>query len=261
MRTRLMFLVAFLVLVGAGPAWAEEWTSVRGRVVWAEKKLPEKKEIGKRVEAHPDAKACLAKGPLYDESLVVNAKNRGVRWVAVWLMADDDPKRPLPVPAALKKPVPAKVVLSPPCCRFEPHVLAMWGPQTLVVKGAKETTHNVMLFGGIAGPHFSPIFPPGWDQLVVKDVRPRLMPINVTCAVHPWMKAWVFVFAHPYFAVTDADGAFVIPKVPPGKYRLVAWHEASGWVIGGKSPLKGGGKPVELRGKVDVGTIDLRRVE
>ncbi len=253
MRTRLSPLVAVVVLVGAGPAWAEEWASVRGRVVWADKKLPERKKI----EVTIDRKACLAKGPLYDESLVVNPKNGGVRWVAVWLMAED-PKTPLPVPDALKKPAPAKVVLSAPCCRFEPRVLAMWEPQVLVVKGSKEVTHNVMLFGGVAGPHFSPIFPPGWDQLVVKDVRPRLMPINVTCAIHLWMKAWVFVFAHPYFAVTDADGAFVIPKVPPGKYRLVAWQEASGWVIGGRSPVKGGGKRVELRGKVDVGAIELR---
>jgi hypothetical protein len=254
MTTRLTLLPTFLVLAAACPARAEEWASVRGRVVWAEKKLPERKKIDVTI----DRKACLAKGPLYDESLVVNPKNRGVRWAVVWLVDAGDPKKPLPVPGALKKPAPEKVLLSTPCCRFEPRVLAMWGPQTLVVKGAKETTHNVMLFGGAAGPNFSPIFPPGWDQMVVKHIRPRLLPINVVCAIHPWMKAWVFVFAHPYFAVTDADGAFFIPKVPPGKYRLVAWHEASGWVFGGKSPLKGGGKPVDLRGKVDVGAIELR---
>lgn len=45
------------------------------------------------------------------------------------------------------------------------------------------------------------------------------------CNVHPDMLAYVVVVDTPYFAVTDATGAFAIPNVPPGKYTLVAWHE------------------------------------
>jgi plastocyanin len=45
------------------------------------------------------------------------------------------------------------------------------------------------------------------------------------CNIHPDMLAYVVVVDTPYFAVTDAKGAFTIRGVPPGRYTLVAWHE------------------------------------
>jgi plastocyanin len=45
------------------------------------------------------------------------------------------------------------------------------------------------------------------------------------CNIHPDMLAFVVVVDTPYFAVTDATGAFVIRTVPPGKYKLVVWQE------------------------------------
>jgi hypothetical protein len=42
------------------------------------------------------------------------------------------------------------------------------------------------------------------------------------------MHAWIWEFAHPYFATTGEDGRFVIKDVPPGTYTLVAWQEAAG---------------------------------
>ena len=45
------------------------------------------------------------------------------------------------------------------------------------------------------------------------------------CNIHPDMLAYVVVVDTPHFAVTDAAGAFLIRNVPPGKYKLVVWHE------------------------------------
>jgi len=45
------------------------------------------------------------------------------------------------------------------------------------------------------------------------------------CNIHPDMLAFVVVVPTPYFAKTDAAGAFEIKGVPPGKYTLVLWHE------------------------------------
>ena len=50
---------------------------------------------------------------------------------------------------------------------------------------------------------------------------------RVLCARHFWEKAWIYVSPHPYVAVTDADGKFMMTQVPPGKYSIRAWHE--GW--------------------------------
>ena len=40
------------------------------------------------------------------------------------------------------------------------------------------------------------------------------------------MRAWVFVFEHPWFAITGKDGAFELKDVPPGEYRLDVVHPA-----------------------------------
>ena len=44
-------------------------------------------------------------------------------------------------------------------------------------------------------------------------------------ADHPWPRAYLAVFDHPYYAVTNADGSFSIDGVPPGTYTLASWHE------------------------------------
>src|SRR5262249_36001421 len=51
---------------------------------------------------------------------------------------------------------------------------------------------------------------------------------QVTCPLRPYMVAWVRVVASPYLALTDAEGRFSLGGVPPGKYRVVVWHEAVG---------------------------------
>ena len=52
------------------------------------------------------------------------------------------------------------------------------------------------------------------------------------------MGGYIWVFPHPYFAVTDKDGSFEISKVMPGKYRLISWHEEKGWLTGGESGIE-----------------------
>jgi len=54
------------------------------------------------------------------------------------------------------------------------------------------------------------------------------------------MGGYLFVFAHPYFAVTDQHGNFEIKDAPAGKYRLIVWHERTGWLLGDQRPSKDG---------------------
>jgi hypothetical protein len=39
-----------------------------------------------------------------------------------------------------------------------------------------------------------------------------------------WMRAYLFVAEHPYYALTDVDGRFELSGVPPGRYELACWH-------------------------------------
>jgi uncharacterized protein (DUF2141 family) len=52
--------------------------------------------------------------------------------------------------------------------------------------------------------------------------------IPVQCNQHPWMKMYINVMEHPFFAVTGDDGTFQIKNLPPGEYTLVALHEKFG---------------------------------
>src|SRR5207302_5822152 len=52
--------------------------------------------------------------------------------------------------------------------------------------------------------------------------------LHVRCDVHSWMTGYVGVLSHPYFAVTDATGAFTIANVPAGKQTVQVWHEQYG---------------------------------
>lgn len=48
------------------------------------------------------------------------------------------------------------------------------------------------------------------------------------CGFHPYMESWAVAIDNPYYAITDASGSFTVTDVPPGTYRLVAWHPQAG---------------------------------
>ena len=48
------------------------------------------------------------------------------------------------------------------------------------------------------------------------------------CGFHPYMESWALAIDTPYYAITDGSGRFTISDVPPGTYRLVAWHPQAG---------------------------------
>jgi len=64
------------------------------------------------------------------------------------------------------------------------------------------------------------------DGQVVASERLASAPgvVEVRCARHPGMHAYIAVFEHPYFAVTEPSGTFRIDSLPPGRYRLMAWR-------------------------------------
>jgi hypothetical protein len=52
--------------------------------------------------------------------------------------------------------------------------------------------------------------------------------IQVDCDLHSWMRGWVVVAEHAFYAVSDADGGFRLDGVPAGRYTLRLWHEVLG---------------------------------
>ncbi|MFQ5694336.1 MAG: carboxypeptidase regulatory-like domain-containing protein, partial [Nitrospinota bacterium] len=59
-----------------------------------------------------------------------------------------------------------------------------------------------------------------------KFSKPETM--RIACDIHKWMTGWVVAIEHPYYAVSSKTGKFTLRNVPPGTYKLRAWHEKLG---------------------------------
>jgi plastocyanin len=70
--------------------------------------------------------------------------------------------------------------------------------------------------------------------------------VRLRCEVHSHMHAVIVVLENPFFAVTDGEGNFTIPKVPPGKYRIYAFHEDYEGKDKVGDPLRAVGKEIEV---------------
>ncbi len=110
-------------------------------------------------------------------------------------------------------------------CMYQPHVLAMQANQKLNVVNADPTTHNIHPIP-VNNREFNKIQAPG-APIEVTFAREEIA-IPVRCNIHPWMRGYIAVFKHPYFAVTSDNGSFELKNVPPGTYTIEAWHEELG---------------------------------
>ena len=112
-------------------------------------------------------------------------------------------------------------------CLYAPHVLGMRAGEKLSIANSDEnTTHNVNIRSR-TNDAMNPVQPPKGAPIEWSPTKKELG-VAFECNLHPWMKAWVCVVDHPWFAVSGADGAFEIPGVPPGEYVVEAWHEKLG---------------------------------
>jgi hypothetical protein len=124
-------------------------------------------------------------------------------------------------------PVPSDAaVLDQKGCRYVPHVMGMMAGQQLKVLNSDFAQHNI---------HPMPASNPEWNesqmpsgQPITKTFTQPEMMLPVQCNQHPWMRAYINVMSHPYFAVSSADGTFAIKNLPPGEYTIAAVHEKFG---------------------------------
>ena len=124
-------------------------------------------------------------------------------------------------------PVPSQpVVLDQQQCRYVPRVLGLQVGQQLTIRNSDPLLHNVRSEGQINEPF--DVGTPIQGMEVKRTFSTREVMVPFKCNVHAWMNAYVGVLEHPYFAVTDANGRFRIPELPPGTYTIEIWHERLG---------------------------------
>lgn len=106
--------------------------------------------------------------------------------------------------------------------RFVPHVLAITVGSTVDFPNNDATFHNVFSLSDTRTFDLGR-YAAGRSKAVRFD-RPGI--VRVFCDIHSHMSAFILVFAHRYFAVTDADGRYRIDNVPPGTYAVSLWNES-----------------------------------
>ena len=162
---------------------------------------------------------------------VTVAGGQPVADAVVWLEAPGAPRRNVPKP----------VVLDQRNLSFSPHVLAVQVGTTVKFPNGDRVVHNVFSFHD--GQKFDlGLYPVGTVKNVPFD-RPGLS--RIFCNIHPKMAAYVMVVDTPYFAVSDAAGAFTISAVPAGTYRYRAWRP--GGVMLNDSVIVAPGTSFEVR--------------
>ena len=201
----------------AAPVKAEGFGTLKGRVTY-DGEAPTSKVLFEKGKAAKDPDICAKDAPLLSERLIVDSSTKGVKNVLVFLT------KPTSVSGEAKKAAAAAhVVFDQTKCVFEPHVLAVMVNTPILLKSSDPVNHNInaklkagafnKLLAAKAEEKFTPI---GTERL----------PADVTCDIHPWMRAWWMVLDHPYFAVTDEKGYFEIKNAPAGTQKVVVWQEA-----------------------------------
>ena len=104
---------------------------------------------------------------------------------------------------------------------FVPHVLAVTTGTTVEFPNSDRIFHNVFSMSK-THPFDLGRYAVGHSKSIKFD-RPGI--VRVFCDIHSHMSAFILVFSHPFFSVTDAAGHYRIDNVPPGTYTVVAWNE------------------------------------
>ncbi len=114
-------------------------------------------------------------------------------------------------------------------CVFKPHVVGLVEGQKLQLLNGDEKNHGIHFMSKVndefAMTQVSGELEKGTELMFVAEA-----PFPVICDDHPWMKAYLGVFKHPFFAVTGGTGMYEFAGMPPGRYVIEAWHEKFGSV-------------------------------
>jgi plastocyanin len=113
-------------------------------------------------------------------------------------------------------------------CSYGPHAMTLAEGRSIEIVNSDPVLHNVHARQAAEG-GLQTVFniaQPVRGQRTKLDTHLKPGIVTLTCeAGHPWMTAYILVVNHPFVAVTDDDGRFVIEGVRAGTYPIKMWHE------------------------------------
>ena len=204
---RILGVLSAGLLITAGPVWSG---TLRGAVRFAGAQAEPKK-----LNVTVDHSVC---GTQKDYEELVVAAGRGLRNAVVSLST--------PSPATAVKPAAPPVQMEEKQCVFVPRVMIVPAGGTVEFLNSDRLRHNLHSVSK-DNAVFNRTQPKGRTIPIVFK-RPEI--VRIDCDLHPWMRAWVVVADHPFYAVTGEQGDFLLENMPPGRETLQVWHESLGTV-------------------------------
>ena len=207
-RGKQIFFIVGIAALCAAAATSVSAATLKGNVRYAGARV-EKKMVPVTIDQY----LC---GKEKEAGDLVLSSTSGIRNVVVSLHG---------VPAGSKAPAngaPAK--MDQKQCVFVPRVVVVPVGGTVEFLNSDRLLHNVR-GSGKENPPFNRAQPHARTISIVFK-SPEIL--RVDCDLHSWMRGWIVVAEHPFYAVTNEEGEFVFENVPPGKYKLQAWQETLG---------------------------------
>jgi plastocyanin len=122
---------------------------------------------------------------------------------------------------AFERSEPGRAVMNQRNETFVPHLLAITTGTVVDFPNGDPFYHNVFSLSKVN--RFDLGRYPSGKLKSVQFTQPGI--VRVFCEIHSHMNAFILVFSHPFFTVTDDSGRYRIDDVPPGVYNVIAWNE------------------------------------
>ncbi|MEO8448408.1 MAG: carboxypeptidase regulatory-like domain-containing protein [Gemmatimonadota bacterium] len=198
-----MSLLLCAAALVCSPLWAQQTGRIDGVAVIGRRLTTQHQRV--RVYAEPGAQPELA--PRTEENPLAN--------VLIYLepapgLAGATPSASAPRPEMRQESE-----------QFAPHVLPILAGSTVDFPNRDPIYHNVFSLSRAKSFDLGR-FPQGGSKQIA-FTKPGV--VQVFCHIHADMSGYIIVLENAFFAVPSADGRFVLDRVPPGDYKLIAWHE------------------------------------
>jgi plastocyanin len=110
--------------------------------------------------------------------------------------------------------------------QFLPELVAIRQGDSVTFTNSDQATHNVRASGELANLNVTMSAGGAGNTIKFDRAGGIRRPLEIGCVFHSNMRAWIFVFDHPFYAVTKMDGKFRLAEVPAGEYELELSHPA-----------------------------------
>lgn len=221
LRAGLRGVALATLMIGVVTPRLASGASIRGTVV-LKGAAPEPRKLAVTIDQYVCGKEKNA------EDLLLSPQ-RGIRNAVVWLEN--------PPPAARSEASPRATAMNQRECMFTPRVVVVAAGGRVDFLNSDRLLHNLHSIPN-TNPAFNRTQPKG-RTIPITFPNPEI--VRVSCDLHSWMRGWIVVADHPFYAVTDAEGQFALPGLPPGHYTVRVWQERLGTssrevVVGDQDP-------------------------